>query len=72
MEVLLKRSKITTAILNQSIKFETIHLIEGKILGWCMVRDIKYLVCYYESDGIISKHVNFKSATYKNEYGSHL
>jgi len=46
MEVILKKSKITNSILKQSLRSTHIDFKLGEILGWCLYKNIKYIVCY--------------------------
>lgn len=46
MEVILKKTKITSSILKQSLRSTKGDLASGEILGWCMYNGAKYIVCY--------------------------
>ena len=54
MEVLLKKSKITSSIFNQSLivsKYTDIKDIE--VLGWCIHKSTRYIVFYDSNEGLI-------------------
>lgn len=47
MEVILKKTKITSSILKQALRSTSIDLSVGEILGWCVYGKLgKYIVCY--------------------------
>ncbi len=46
MEVILKKTKITSAILKQTLKSTSIDLSVGEVLGWCLYNKLKYIICY--------------------------
>jgi hypothetical protein len=54
MEVILKKSKITSSIFNQSLivsKYSDIKDLE--VLGWCIHKSTRYIVFYDSSEGLI-------------------
>jgi len=60
MEVLLKKTKITKTILNQTCRSTTIDLKTGEVLGWCFYQGLKYIVIYRSGTKELSKFVLFK------------
>lgn len=61
MEIILKKTKLTKSILvDQTIKSTYIDLKVGEILGWCIIKGLKYLVCYRSDTYGLSKYPLFK------------
>jgi len=46
MEVILKKTKITSSVLKQTLRSTEKDLQSGSILGWCLFGKAKYIVCY--------------------------
>ena len=46
MEVILKKTKITSSVLKQTLRSTEKDLQSGSILGWCLFNKAKYIVCY--------------------------
>lgn len=55
MEILLKKSKITKSILNQTLRSTESDLENSEILGWCIHNTIKYIVLYCKDTKILTK-----------------
>jgi len=60
MEVILKKSKITKSILDQSQQATIIDFKQGVILGWVQIGPLKYMIIHREN--LISKYPIFKEA----------
>lgn len=60
MEVILKKSKITTSILKQCLRSTENDFKAGEILGWCIIGQLKYIVCYRSDIKGLSKFPMFK------------
>ena len=63
MEVILKKTKITQAILKQAITSTLIDLNKGEILGWCLYKDYRYLVCYRSDINTLTKYLMIDEVT---------
>jgi len=46
MEVILKKTKITSSILKQTLRSTEEDFKSGEILGWCLYNRLKFIVCY--------------------------
>ena len=61
MEVILKKTKITSSILKQALRSTSIDLSVGEILGWCVYGKFgKYIVCYRSDTKGLSIYPMFK------------
>ena len=61
MEVILKKTKITTSILKQTLRSTAMDLSVGDILGWCVYGKFgKYIVCYRNDTKVVSIYPMFK------------
>jgi len=55
MDVILKKSKITGAVITQSMLCKIDDLVDSKIIGWCIFKTVKFIIIYFESQNIIKK-----------------
>jgi hypothetical protein len=46
MEITLKKTKITSSILKQTLRSTEIDMRVGDVLGWCLFGKLKYVVIY--------------------------
>jgi hypothetical protein len=56
MEVILKKYKISTSIMKQSLISNINDLENCEVLGWCIFNKTKYIVLYNELLGILTKY----------------
>lgn len=61
MEIILKKTKITSSIIKQSTRSTLQDLRTGEILGWCMYDKLSRIVCYNPTTATISIYVMYKS-----------
>jgi len=61
MEIILKKTKITSSILKQSTGSTLQDLRTGEILGWCMYDKLPRIVCYNATSQTISIYVMYRS-----------
>ena len=62
MEVILKRSKITASIINQTGFANLIQLSSFEVLGFCIVKSVKYIVLYNGNTNELKKYMMYKNA----------
>ena len=62
MELMLKKTKITSSILKQSLRSTGHDFLNGEVLGWCVFNGSKYIVCYRSSSCNVSIFPMFKEA----------
>jgi hypothetical protein len=60
MEVILKKSKITSSILKQALRSTESDFKAGEILGWCIYDKIRFIICYRSDTKSLSKYPMFK------------
>jgi hypothetical protein len=63
MEVILKKTKITNAILKQALRSTVADLEKGEILGWCLFDKSKFIVCYRSDINGLSIYRMFQDIT---------
>lgn len=68
MEVILKKSKITSSILKQTLRSTEIDLKVGEILGWCLFNKRKYIVCYRRDIKGLSIYPLFKEIEFGKSF----
>lgn len=61
MEVVLKKTKITSSILSQSEKATISDMINETIIGWCVFKDNKYIVLYDSVKNLLYKYKFFNN-----------
>lgn len=66
MEVLLKKSKITSSILKQAFKPTDEEMCTSEILGWCLFNKLKYIV--FHKNGVITKYPLFTETVIKGPF----
>jgi hypothetical protein len=72
MEVILKKSKITSSIISQTTYCSLSELNKFNVIGFCFNKENKYIVFYRSDTKELRKFVSFKSASYKKEYEKHI
>lgn len=55
MEVKIKNLKITTSILNQTENINPFFVSELKVLGWCLHKEMKFIVLYDKESSTLKK-----------------
>ena len=74
MEVLLKKSKITTGILAQALTASVTDLRYSEVLGWCMYKKLKqhsrYIVLYNSKTNELRKYLMFDELTTEHDHSS--
>ena len=68
MEVILKKTKITTSILKQTLRSTEIELGVADVLGWCIYDKQKYIVLYNSATQTRSKFPMFKVTSVDPRY----
>lgn len=68
MEVLLRKYKITTSILKQTLRSTEVDLNVGEILGWCLYGKAKYIVCYRSDINSLSIFPLFREISVEPKY----
>lgn len=68
MEVILKKTKITTSILKQALRSTEVDLNVGEVLGWCLFGKAKYIVCYRSDVKGLSIFPMFKEIKVEQKY----
>jgi hypothetical protein len=73
MEILLKKTKITKAILEQIVSTNYTECQEysknpDSILGWCIVKDVRWVIFYNQISNKVSKLPLYQ--IYKNDTGN--
>lgn len=68
MEVILKKTKITTSILKQTLRSTEIELGVADVLGWCIYDKQKYIVLYNSATKTLSKFPMFKDTSVEPRY----
>jgi hypothetical protein len=61
IELILKKTKINSTILAQSLNCNLIDLKEQTILGWCVYKNQKYIIVYFKETYVIKKYELFTS-----------
>jgi hypothetical protein len=68
MEVLLKKSKITSSVLAQTLIASISDLKSSKVLGWCVYKKHKYIVLYNSQTNELRKYFLFKEVKSQIEH----
>lgn len=64
MEVTLKKTKITSSILKQTVRSTVDDLTVGEIIGWCLYSGLKFMICFRKDTNSLSKYPIFKEITF--------
>lgn len=72
MEVQLKKTKISKSILSQTVRCSDIDLTNGDVLGWCIFKNLKYIVIYRHDINQLSKFPLFRDIEFGNNYHYNL
>lgn len=70
MEVILKKTKITSSVLNQTMIASTIDLKTADVLGFCLLKNQKWIVLYNSSTNELRKHLMFYDVVAKSDHSS--
>jgi len=68
MEVILKKTKITSSVFKQTLRSTETDLNIGEILGWCLYKNSKYIVCYRSDIKGLSYYPLFKEIEFGKSY----
>jgi len=68
MEVFLKKSKITSSILNQTFIANVIDLKTAEVLGFCVLKNQKWIVLYKSATKELKKYLMFKEAVAETDH----
>jgi hypothetical protein len=64
MEVILKKTKITNSIINQTLIAGSFDLLSFEILGFCVVKKYKWIILYKSSTNELRKYPYIKDVYY--------
>lgn len=70
MEVILKKTKITGSILGQTLTASLIDLEQCDVLGFCVYKNLKWMVLYKLSTNELRKYLMFREAMAETDYSS--
>jgi len=70
MEVILKKVKITSSILNQVLILKADDLKSFEVLGYCVLKNDKWIVLYNASTNELRKTLMFKEVLIDNGHSS--
>lgn len=59
VEIVLKRTKLKMSLLKQARVSTVSDFVNGKVLGWCVISNVKYMVLYIESTNTLTKYQMF-------------
>lgn len=60
MEVILKKTKITNSILNQTLMANVVDLNTFEVLGFCILKNVKWIILYKPITNELRKYLMFK------------
>lgn len=60
MEIILKKTKITSSILKQTLRSTEDDLKISDVLGWCIYNKMKYMILYRDDLKSLSKYPIYK------------
>jgi hypothetical protein len=68
MEIILKKSKITNSILNQTLIANVIDLKTADVLGFCVIKNQKWIVLYKSATNELKKYLMFKEVVAETDH----
>ena len=60
MEIIFKKLKINSSIMNQTLRANNIALTTYKIVGWCIHKDSSWVILYDEDTKDLKKYLMIK------------